>query len=99
MTISTAERDALISLYNGTNGDGWAVNDNWRLPSDPSQFNIPGTEHTWAGVTCSTDGSLVEKIDLYAYGLSGTIPAQLNEVCDRGHAPLALYFRHRFGKH
>jgi len=79
-SIPSTERDALIALYNSTNGDNWTVNDNWRLPSDPSQFNVPGTEHTWAGVTCSTDGSHVEKIDLYAYGLNGTIPAQLNDL-------------------
>jgi len=27
------------------------------------------------------------------------IPAQLNEVCDPGYAPMDLYFQHRFGKH
>ncbi len=49
--IPQSERDALIALYNATNGDSWTTKTNWRDPVDPAQFNAPGTEHTWHGIT------------------------------------------------
>ncbi|MER2529260.1 MAG: hypothetical protein ABTR07_15155 [Candidatus Competibacter denitrificans] len=42
--IPLAERDALIALYNSTDGDNWTIKTNWN--------GAAGTECTWAGVTC-----------------------------------------------
>jgi Leucine-rich repeat (LRR) protein len=72
--IPQAERDALIALYNSTNGDSWYTNSNWRKPGDPAQFNDPGTEHTWYGVTCNAEKNHVLEVNLYQNGLAGTIP-------------------------
>ncbi len=47
--IPTAERDALIALYNSTDGANWSNNNNWLGAVD--------TECTWSGVTCG--GGLV----------------------------------------
>jgi Leucine-rich repeat (LRR) protein len=73
-SISSAQRDTLIALYNSTNGNNWTNNTNWRLPGDPSQFNDPGTEHTWYGVTCSPDHAKVIEINLPSNFLNGTLP-------------------------
>ena len=40
--IPDVEREALIALYNSTNGDNWTHNDNWLGP--------PGTEGSWFGL-------------------------------------------------
>ncbi len=46
--IPASERQALIDLYNATNGASWTIHTNWN--------GAVGTECTWYGVTC--DGSL-----------------------------------------
>jgi len=46
--IPTAEREALIALYNATNGSGWTDNSGWVT-------GTAGTECTWYGVTCVAD--------------------------------------------
>jgi parallel beta-helix repeat protein len=70
------ERDALIDLYNSTNGDSWTNNSGWKTPPvDTDGFAMPGTECTWFGITC--DGSdHVIKIEL-VNNLVGTIPLTL----------------------
>jgi len=83
--IPTSERDALIALYNATNGDGWV------LP-DTSEFNMPwkengefrdqGTEWSWYGITLNdnqteANGTAVERISLSNKNLVGTIPPQI----------------------
>lgn len=72
--IPAAERDALIALYNSTDGDNWTYNTNWRKPGDPTQFNDPGTEKNWYGVTCNTGNTYVRNINLGLNNLVGTIP-------------------------
>jgi len=44
--VSSAERDALIALYNATGGAAWTVRTNWRNAGD-TDFNDAGTECTW----------------------------------------------------
>ncbi|MCP4213769.1 MAG: hypothetical protein GY765_03885, partial [bacterium] len=78
--IPQTERDALIALYNSTGGDNWKNNSNWRNPGDPTQFNVPGTENTWYGVTCDAGATKVEAIDLSSNDLSGPIPAEINNL-------------------
>lgn len=80
------ERDALIALYNSTNGDNWTNNGNWRHPSDPTRFNDPGTEHTWYGVTLNADNTHVTRIQMMNNNLVGTLP-------DMGMMSECFYFR------
>lgn len=68
--LPDAQRNALFTLYNSTNGDGWADHAGW--------LGHPGTECTWAGITC-VDGVLTG-IDLSDNLLTGTIPAALGEL-------------------
>ncbi|MCP4220554.1 MAG: S8 family serine peptidase [bacterium] len=70
--IPESERNALIDLYNGLEGDGWNLNDNWKIDG---QFNWPGSEDTWHGITIR-DGHVVD-IYLYNNNLGGTIPASI----------------------
>ena len=65
--IITAERDALIALYNSTDGDNWYDNSGWLEPA--------GTECDWYGVTC--DGGRVQVLVLDNNQLSGSIPPEL----------------------
>ena len=74
--IPDTQRQALIALYNSTNGDGWTYKAGWKdgtLHTDG--FALPGTEGTWYGVTVDADN--VTWISLGGNGLSGTIPAAL----------------------
>ena len=64
-TLST-DRDALVALYNATDGDSWTDRTNWLTDADLS---------TWHGVTVS-DGR-VTQLEFYRNNLSGTIPAAL----------------------
>lgn len=68
--LPDAQRNALFTLYNSTNGDGWTDNAGW--------LGHPGTECTWAGITC-TNG-VVTGIDLSDNLLTGMIPAALGEL-------------------
>lgn len=43
--IPPIERDALIALYDSTDGANWSDNSNW--------LGAVGTECTWSGVTCT----------------------------------------------
>ncbi|MCP4219151.1 MAG: hypothetical protein GY765_31235, partial [bacterium] len=78
--IPQTERDALIAFYNSTDGANWKTKTNWRKPGDLTQFNDPGTEHTWYGVTCDAGLTTVEHITLPSNDLSGTLPAEINSL-------------------
>ncbi|MBW3563813.1 MAG: hypothetical protein KY459_03720 [Acidobacteria bacterium] len=43
--IPSSERQALLALYDSTDGEIWIDDTNWRGPA--------GTECTWAGVVCN----------------------------------------------
>jgi len=62
--VPTSERQALIDLYNATAGDAWTNHSNWCNGACPASgtptFNAPGTECTWAGVTCNGSGNVVQ---------------------------------------
>ena len=88
--IPTTERDALIALYNATNGPGWGalVKDTWRNAGD-TDFEPSGTECAregvtgWAGIFCVEDPPSqwhVQRIDLIYVGLSGEIPTELKDL-------------------
>ena len=62
-----AERDALVALYQDTDGDNWTNNRNWL-----SNASLD----SWHGVTTDRNGRVVE-LDLSENELNGTIPSEL----------------------
>ncbi|MDC1119549.1 leucine-rich repeat domain-containing protein [Gammaproteobacteria bacterium] len=82
--ISSIERNALVALYNSTDGVNWTDNTGW--------LGEVGTECSWFGVTCSS-GS-VTQINLYDNSLSGSIPAELGNLVDLTTLNLSNPFLH-----
>lgn len=72
--IPVVEREALIALYNSTDGPNWTDSTNW--------LGEAGTECTWFGVTCDEGNTHVSHINLRGYGLSGKIPSELGNFSD-----------------
>jgi hypothetical protein len=70
--ISSTEREALIELYNNTNGDNWTNKNGWN--------GSAGTECTWYGVRCNQTYTSVQRIRLHNNNLIGTIPAELGNL-------------------
>ncbi len=70
--VPAIEREALIALYNATNGPGWTNNGNW--------LGAPGTENTWNGVTTDAGNTTVILITLPSNQLNGTIPAEIGNL-------------------
>lgn len=68
--VQQIERDALIALYNSTDGPNWTNSTNWLGPA--------GTECGWYGVGCS-DGH-VSSVFLISNGLSGSIPSEFGDL-------------------
>ena len=68
--VPTSERDALIALYNATNGANWQQKTNW---------NTAASVSTWYGVTVSYASGVahVSKIDLQYNNLNGVIPIEI----------------------
>jgi hypothetical protein len=77
--IPQSERDALIALYEATNGAEWLNRTNWRNAGD-TEFNDPGTECTWFGVGCKADGTTVVSVSLDGNQLSGPMPPELSDL-------------------
>lgn len=69
--VSDAEKNALIALYDSTNGDNWKNKTNWKT-------NKP--VYKWYGV--SLLGDKVSKINLENNGLTGTLPDNFNNYKD-----------------
>lgn len=67
--IPNSERQALIALYDSTNGSSWTDSSNWN--------GAAGTECTWAGVQCDSEQTTVVGIYLYQNNLSGPIPSEI----------------------
>jgi len=63
---SQPECDALVGLYQATDGPNWTNHSGWNTPTDPC---------TWHGVTCSPAG--VTKLDVYGNNLTGSVPASI----------------------
>ena len=64
------DREALVALYNATDGQNWNRSDNWLS-------DLPLGE--WRGVTTNDDGRVI-RMNLRGYGLSGEIPAELGSL-------------------
>jgi Leucine-rich repeat (LRR) protein len=75
--IPASERQALLDLYNNTQGTsdfgtGWGYSDGWG--------GDPGSECTWANVSCDDAQEHVIAISLDLNNLVGTLPASLNQL-------------------
>lgn len=70
--IPTAERNALIDLYNSTGGASWTNNNGW--------LGAVGTECTWERVYCNFEETSVTEIRLYDHYLVGTLPDSLPDL-------------------
>lgn len=73
--VPTSERNALIALYNATNGANWQHNTNW---------NTTASVSTWYGVTVSyaTGVGHVSKIELGDNNLNGSIPIEIGNLTE-----------------
>ena len=71
-SIPASERQALVDLYDSTNGVHWWENGNWN--------GVVGTECTWWGVSCSPDGTTVQQLILTDNNLKGTLPPTLGNL-------------------
>src|SRR5438034_81516 len=75
--VPAQERDALIALYNSTDGANWKKKTHW--------LGAVGTECTWYGVRCNDTDSSITSLTLGFSGLGGNqlrgrIPAQLRNL-------------------
>lgn len=75
--IPTAERQALVDLYNSTGGESWVINDNW-LVGDPCANN-------WYGVDCNLSKTNVIGLYLQLIHLTGPIPHGLDRLTELTH--------------
>lgn len=70
--IPAAECDALVSLYNATDGENWVSNDGWLTTTTPCE---------WYGVACNSEGH-VHQIFLEDNQLVGPIPPELGDLTE-----------------
>lgn len=66
--VSEAECNALVALYDATDGDNWTNNTNW----------LTGNISTWSGVT--VDAGQITDLSLDGRDLAGVIPAELGDL-------------------
>jgi len=77
--IPHSERQALIALYQSTDGDNWIDKAGWKTPPlHTDGFALPGTEEGWRGVTLRNHR--VIEIILNLNKLSGSIPESLGDL-------------------
>ena len=67
---ANSDREALMALYDATDGGNWTDNTNWGTDEDLDE---------WDGVSTDSDGR-VEILNLRDNGLSGDIPAELGDL-------------------
>src|ERR1044071_3291811 len=70
--VPAAQRDALVALYQSTNGPNWVGKLNW--------LGAPGTECTWYGVSCDDGEQNIAGIELTFNDLTGTLPAAIGSL-------------------
>mgnify|MGYP003490308748 FL=1 len=67
--VPVSKCEALVALYDSTNGDNWINNTNWKETT---------TVCNWFGVVCKN--GRVEKLNLYTNQLSGPIPTSIGNL-------------------
>ncbi len=67
--VSQLQKDALIAIYNSTNGASWTDNTNWLTTEPVSE---------WYGVTVT--GNKITKLDLPNNNLTGTLPPEIGNL-------------------
>jgi Leucine-rich repeat (LRR) protein len=68
--VPVEECQALVDLYNATDGENWTVKNGWLDNFDPC---------TWSGVVCNADKN-VTALRLSMRGLTGSIPASIGNL-------------------
>ena len=72
--IPQNQRNALMALYDSSNGETWKNNRGWG--------GEIGTECRWFGITCDSTNSVVNELVLDANELTGHISDTLNQLSD-----------------
>ncbi|SHJ75385.1 Por secretion system C-terminal sorting domain-containing protein [Maribacter aquivivus] len=67
---AASDREALIALYNSTDGDNWT--NSWDLSADMD---------TWYGVTVNGSGRVIS-INMYQNNLTGTVPPEISNLTE-----------------
>ena len=80
--IPERERNALLAVYNATNGPNWQFKDGWGGP--------PGTECGWYSVDCDSDQTTVRHLVLGFNNLRGQIPAAIADLTNLEQLNLAV---------
>ena len=75
LPVTGTEREALVALYNATDGASWTDSMNWLTTADLGE---------WHGVTTNTDGE-VTQLDLRNNELSGSLPVALGNLRNLTH--------------
>jgi len=70
-TTFISEREALIDLYNSTNGENWINKTNW--------LGEHGTECSWFGVICD-EFNHIKELNLFTNNLQGVIPQSIQKL-------------------
>ena len=70
-TTPTADRAALVALYNATNGPNWANSTNWLTAAPLDE---------WFGVTTDSSSGRVTELSLGYNNLFGELPAELGDL-------------------
>ena len=71
-TSPETDREALVALYNATDGPNWTFDNNWLS-------DVPTSE--WEGVTTDDNGRVTE-LSLRGHQLSGEIPPELSNLAN-----------------
>ena len=102
--IPYAECQALVALYNSTDGPNWYINSGWLTTNTPCSWygvhcsgsapqHVTQLNLTWNGLWGSIPGTLSNLTSLYwlqldSNMLSGSIPAQLGQLGNLSHLDL-----------
>ncbi|GAA4820803.1 hypothetical protein GCM10011365_23210 [Marinicella pacifica] len=78
--VPQAERNALVALYNSTDGANWSDNTNW-LVGDPC-------DNSWFGIVCGTN--TITEISMGSNNLVGIIPVELGNLSNLQRLNLTL---------
>ncbi len=72
--VSQEEFDALVDLYNATDGDNWTDNSNWDINATPDDVTSD-----WYGLSVHSDG-YITSVNLMNNNLTGTIPESITDL-------------------